>query len=380
MNKKIKILLILCLIFLNNKLVYSEINEISIQANEINNLIEKEIKDKFSYSGLAAYFNEVNTYIVNSENIEKIKDQKIYFLKPSQSIAVIGNHKIMIINNVNFHLSFLDGKLTWHQNQNNEEKLNSNNLQVKVLLKSDLINLDQNYEKLKYSHLLKPFRVLCLGVEAILLWLQSLHKFGWGITIILLSLLFKIFTLPINIFLIHVQRKVFNIQVSLAPKLEEIKLKFSGEVAHNKFISAHKDKGVTPYYKLKPLFLTLIPIPFLIAIFNVLGELDQISGNSFLWINDLAYPDSIFQIDFNIPFLGNSINLLPILMFLLTILSSISYKNKIISIKELNKQKLNLYLMSFIFLLLFYPFPSSMVLYWTFSNIWSAVQQKFFHI
>lgn len=380
MNKKIKILLIFCLIFLNHKLVYSEINEIKIDKIEINNLIEEEIKDQFSYSGLAAYFNEVHAYIVDNENIKKLEDQNIYLLKSNQSLALIGHYRVIIAKNIQFPISFSKGKLTLHQNQDNEQILNSKKPQFQIISKSDLINLDQNFEKLKYSHLLKPFRILCLGIEAILLWLHSLHSFGWGITIILLSLLFKIFTLPTNILLINMQRKIFNIQTSLEHELKEIKLKFSGEEAHNKFILAHKTKGITPYYKLKPLFLTLFPLPFLIAIFNVLGELDKISGHSFLWIKDLAYPDSIFQINFYIPFLGNSINLLPIIMFILTILSSVSYKNKIISVKELNKQKFNLYLMAFIFLFLFYPFPSSMVLYWTFSNIWSAIQQKFIHI
>ena len=99
-------------------------------------------------------------------------------------------------------------------------------------------------------------------------------------------------------------------------------MRYSGEEAHNKFLEAHKAKGVTPYYNLKPLLVALFPIPFFIAIFNVLGEIDLISGHSFLWIKDLAYPDSIFYIAIEIPLLGNSINLLPILMTILTIYSS----------------------------------------------------------
>ena len=286
----------------------------------------------------------------------------------------------MVIKNANLHFSFFEEKLIWHKNKDNKGKFDLNNLKIQILLKSNLVNINKTYEKLKYSHLSKPFRVLCMGIEALLLWLNSLHVLGWGITIILFSFLFKIFILPVNIFLIHVQRKVSKIQISLMPELENIKSKFSGEEAHHKFILAHKARGITPYYKLKPLFLTLIPIPFLVAIFNVIGELDQISGHSFLWIKDIAYPDNIFEISFYIPFLGDKINLLPILMFIISILSSIGYRNKIISIKELNKQKLNLYLMSFVFLLLFYPFPSAMVLYWTFSNIWSAIQQKLIQI
>jgi YidC/Oxa1 family membrane protein insertase len=380
MYKILKIISLLCLIFLKHNLVYSEINEIYVSKDSVNNLIQKKIKDQFSFSGLAAYLNQVRAYVVDAENIEQLKDQDIYLLKPNQSLAVVGRYRIMLSNNIGTPFSFSNEKLILHQIQENELTLNSNNFQVQIISKSDLIKFNENFKKLKYSHLLKPLRILCLGVEKILLWLNSLHIYGWGITIILLSLLFKIFFLPINIILIHIQRKVFKIQNSLENELKEIKLKYSGEEAHNRFIFLHKAKGVTPYYKLKPMFVAFLPIPFLIAIFNVLGEVGQISGKSFFWIKDLAYPDSIFQISFNTPLLGNSLNLLPIIMFIITILSSASYKNKMISATMLNKQKLNLYLMAFIFLFLFYPFPSSMVLYWTFSNIWSAVQQKLIYV
>ena len=171
-----------------------------------------------------------------------------------------------------------------------------------------------------------------------------------------------------------------HIQARLAPELEAIKANFSGEEAHNKFMAAHKTHGVTPFYNLKPFLLTLAPVPFLIAIFNVLGESDKIAGHSFMWISDLAYPDAVFDFGVHIPLLGNSINLLPILMTLLTVFAALLYQNKIVSAKELRRQKLNLYFMAFGFLLLFYPFPSAMVLYWTFANIWQLIQQRFIRI
>jgi len=195
-----------------------------------------------------------------------------------------------------------------------------------------------------------------------------------------LSLLFRIFILPANVLLTRTQRNVSHIQARLAPELETIKANFSGEEAHNKFMAAHKAQGVTPFYNLKPLLLTLAPIPFLIAIFNVLGEFDKIVGHSFMWISDLAYPDAVFDFGVHIPLLGNSINLLPILMTLLTVFAALLHQNKIVSAKELRKQKLNLYFMALGFLLLFYPFPSAMVLYWTFANIWQLIQQRFIRV
>ena len=379
-KKKIRDLILVFLITFFPQLAFTEIKELKISQNDINILIEEKIRSPFSYSGLAAFYNEVNAYVVDIDKINRLDDKNYHNLTPKQSLAIVGHHKIMIIYNLNTTISFVGGKITWQEGNDNSQKFNDINLQAQLLLKSDLANQSQLFQKLKYAYLWEPFRILCLTTEVILLWLHSLHSFGWGITIILLSLLFKIFILPANVFLLLAQRKVSYIQASLSSELENIKLNFSGEEAHNKFMTAHKTKGVSPFYNLKPLFLTLVPIPFLIAIFNVLGELDLIAGNSFLWIKDLAYPDAIIDVGVLIPLLGSSINFLPIFMTLITILGALFHQNKIINKKELKKQKLNLYFIAFVFFILFYSFPSAMVLYWTFASIWVVIQQKFVHI
>jgi YidC/Oxa1 family membrane protein insertase len=312
----------------------------------------------------------LTAYIINENAVKRMGDENFYALNPSQSLAIVGHYKILVVSNVNANISFADEKLILKEGGNRQK------FQVQILSKSDLAQLPQPLQKLKYAHLWEPFRLLCIGIEEALLWLHSLHSLGWGITIIFLSLLFKIFILPANILLTRSQKKVSHIQARLAPELELIKTNFSGEEAHNKFMAAHKANGVTPFYNLKPLLLTLAPIPFWIAIFNVLGELNQIAGHSFMWITDLAYPDAVFDFGAHIPLLGSSINLLPILMSLLTVFAALLHQNKIVSAKELRRQKLNLYFMAFGFLLLFYPFPSAMVLYWTFSNIWGLIQQR----
>ena len=186
--------------------------------------------------------------------------------------------------------------------------------------------------------------------------------------------------LPSNILLIRSQRRVSYIQAKLNPALEKIKVDFSGQEAHEKSMAAYKAEGVSPFYTLKPLMFVLIPLPFLIAIFNVLGELDLLVGQSFLWIRDLAYPDKIFDFAINIPLLGSSLNLLPFLMTSLTVLAALFYKDKIISKKELNRQKFNLCCMAVGLFILFYPFPSAMVLYWTSANVWQIFQQRYLHV
>ncbi len=383
LKKMIKIFLLFFSIIFFPNITLADIKNIKIETKNINLLIDTEIKESFIYSGLAAYYNGMSAYILDDSGVEKIENGTFYEINPLQSLVVIGHYKVMIINNLNTSLSFKEKSIVWDDESIfiKDQELNQNNeLEVQILLKSDLIDISQKYSKLKYVHLWMPLQKLSFVVEIILLWLHSIHIFGWGITIILLSLIFKIFIFPVNILLIRSQRKVSYIQASLAPRLEEIKLNFSGEKAHNEFMAAHKEKGITPFYNLRPLILTIVPIPFLIAIFNVLGELDLISGHSFLWIEDLAYPDAIIQFNLQIPLLGNSINLLAILMTLMTIFAAFFHQNKIVNTKELKKQKLNLYFIAFGIFVLFYPFPSAMVLYWTFATLWQLIQQKFLRI
>lgn len=373
-QKPIAFFLLLSFIVLFPHLAHAEIKEIRTDQENINNVIINNVKSPFSYSGLAAFYNGVTAYIVDDYHIEKLDSEHWYTLTTGQSLAVVGQHNILIARDVNTVVSFADNELSW---KNNDDK---RKIQAQILLKSDLTQFPQYFQKLKYAHLWEPIRLLCIGIEKTLLWLHSIHKFGWGITIILLSLLFKIFILPANILLIRSQRKVSYIQAYLSPKLLEINAKFSGEEAHEKFMAVHKENGVTPFYTLKPLLLTLVPVPFLIAIFNVLGEADLLAGHSFLWIKDFAHPDAIFNYGVPIILLGSTINLLPFLMTFLTIFAALIHKNKIISARELRKQKLSLYCMAFGFFLLFYPFPSVMVLYWTFANIWQIIQQRFIRV
>ena len=101
----------------------------------------------------------------------------------------------------------------------------------------------------------------------------------------------------------------------------------------------------------------------------------HLADSSFLWIEDLAYPDRLVDLGFGIPLIGSSLNLLPILMTIITLLSTLTYKNELAPKQEIKRQKVRLYLMAVSFLVLFYPFPAAMVLYWLMANLLQTVQQ-----
>jgi YidC/Oxa1 family membrane protein insertase len=87
-----------------------------------------------------------------------------------------------------------------------------------------------------------------------------------------------------------------------------------------------------------------------------------------LWINDLSAPDVITHLPFNLPFIGNNLSVLPILMgiamFIQQKMSSTDPKNKAMT-----------YMLPIIFTVIFYRFPSGLVLYWLVNNILTIMHQ-----
>ena len=139
--------------------------------------------------------------------------------------------------------------------------------------------------------------------------------------------------------------------------LEKIKAKYDGEEAHNRIIAAHKELGITTFFVLKPMLVMFIQFPIWIAVFNALGEMPQLDNQSFLWIQNLAYPDSIATPTHRSATIGDSVSLLPLLMTLVTIVSALLFQDRHAPAEELKRQKRNLYLMALAFFVLFYPFP-----------------------
>jgi YidC/Oxa1 family membrane protein insertase len=162
----------------------------------------------------------------------------------------------------------------------------------------------------------------------------------------------------------------------MLPELSEIKKTSKGGERSELILQLYKKHNVSPFAGLKPLLVVLIQLPILIALFHVLGSAYELNNTSFLWISNLAEPDHLFLFGTNIPLLGEYFNILPFLMALVTLLT---FKLSPAPTAEKKDQKLqNIFLigMTLMFFFLFYDFPSGLVLYWTFANIFHIAQQK----
>ena len=129
----------------------------------------------------------------------------------------------------------------------------------------------------------------------------------------------------------------------------------------------YKEEGINPLSGCLP---TLLQLPLLWAIFVVFRNTIELRDAAFVWwIKDLSVPDTIMQLPFTIPFYGDLVNILPLVMG-----ASMFIQQKM-TMKD-PKQKAMVYFMPIFLTLLFNSFPSGLNLYYSLFNLFQIVQQK----
>lgn len=332
--------------------------------------VASEVIEQTPFYGLSGYYNGVTFYRVGSGGPVALPREAVTQLPAGEVLAAVGRFDVLLVDSSSalavdvaeetFTLNGPEGA-SWR---------------ARILRKDALAAEGEGLNALRYQHLWAPLAGLSRLVEWAVASIQSTTSLGWGWSIVVFSLLLKVLLLPLSLYAAKLQASAGAIQSQLAPKLAAIKEKYDGEEAHKRIMAAHKDLGVSTFFSLKPLGALFLQVPVWIAVFNALGEMPQLLGQSFLWVSNLAYPDSIVSLPVVIPFLGVSVSLLPLLMAGVTFASSLLLRDGDASAAEKKRQTRNAMLTALAFLLLFYPFPAAMVLYWTLSNGLQIVQQK----
>lgn len=358
-----------CLLTFSN----TEAEEIQTPGNsqELNHIIKTQVAETYDFAGMALYLNQVSFFYDNGEFLQKIDNED--FVTESEHIEkliVAGRFKALVIDLGINNIRINNNQLIIDEFSTAIKSLNLYN-------KKSLAKLNPKYQSIRYHHLWWPLAQLSIFFEAVLALIGGLVYQHWGLAILLFAALIKTIFIPLSIATSKVQEKVSDIQVVLMPELSAIKASYDGEEAHVRIMAAHKKLGVSPFFSLKPLLMTLIQIPFLIAIFNTLGEMVELKGAHFLWIKDLSLPDMLFNLGHSIPMFGEYFNALPFIMAGITLLATINYGDKKLPGRTLKNQRIRLYFMTLVFFVLFYPFPAAMVYYWSLVNLWQLIQQQF---
>ena len=202
--------------------------------------------------------------------------------------------------------------------------------------------------------LVKDYGWLTILAKPLYWLLDKLHGFiqNWGWSIVALVLLLKIafYWLNAKAYASMAKMKAIN------PKIMEMRerLKDKPQEMQQQMMKIYKDEKVNP---LGGCFPIMVQIPVFIALYWVLLSSVEMRGAPWvLWIKDLSTPDPYF--------------ILPIVMTLTTMLQT--------ALNPAPPDPLQAKLMWFmplIFSVMFFFFPSGLVLYWITNNILSIAQQ-----
>ncbi|MBR6271190.1 MAG: membrane protein insertase YidC [Lachnospiraceae bacterium] len=181
-----------------------------------------------------------------------------------------------------------------------------------------------------------------------------------GIAIVFVSLAINFLVLPLYKRSDAMQEQERDRQKAMKPWLDHIKKHFKGDERYMMTQTYYRQQGYKPIYALKGMMSLLLQIPFFIAAYHYLSNLDALKGTGFLFLNNLGDPDGLIRIG------SLSINLLPVLMTVINLISGAIYTRGFAF-----KEKLTLYGTALIFLVLLYNSPSGLVFYWTLNNLFS---------
>lgn len=199
---------------------------------------------------------------------------------------------------------------------------------------------------------------------------------SWGFSIILLTVALRVMMYPLNAWSTKSMVKMQQI----GPEVTAIQEKFKKEPkkAQVEIMNLYRERGVNPVSGCLPL---LIQMPFLIGMFDLLKSTFELRGASFIpgWIDNLAAPDVLFSWSTPIFFIGNQFHLLPFLlggvMFLQQKLMSTAPKDPKLLTDQQRQQKAMGTMMTVVFTVMFYNFPSGLNIYWLSSMLLGIVQQ-----
>lgn len=199
---------------------------------------------------------------------------------------------------------------------------------------------------------------------------------SWGISIILLTIALRLMLYPLNAWS---TKSMLRMQ-QISPEITAIqeRHKKDPKQAQLEIMKLYRERGVNP---LSGCFPILIQMPFLVGMFDLLKSTFELRGAGFIpgWIDNLTAPDVLFSWNQPIFFIGNQFHLLPFLlgavMFLQQRFMSTAPKDPNLMTDQQRQQRAMGTMMTVVFTLMFYHFPSGLNIYWLSSTVLGILQQ-----
>lgn len=185
-----------------------------------------------------------------------------------------------------------------------------------------------------------------------------------GASVILLALLVQAILWPIYRYVEKTQARVRETEARLAPQISDIRHRFQGEEQSQRIKAVYRQENVHPFYRLKGLLGLVVVVPVLVCTYHLLAEDIWLLNAPFLWVSDLSMPDAALNLPLYIPLVGEQLNLLPLMVFVLMIAAAGLRKQPVVTADSGQAKSRNSWALPWLSLLLFYTLPAGMVLFW----------------
>ena len=217
--------------------------------------------------------------------------------------------------------------------------------------------------------------LMAFFIDPLKLLFEVIYHFAYeilhnpGLSIIFLSLAMNILVLPLYRRADKMQEQARDIETRLQAGVSHIKKTFSGNERMMMLQTYYRQNDYSPTNAFRGSISLLLEIPFFMAAYQFLSHLQLLQGVAFGPIANLGAPDRLLTV------FGLSVNLLPILMTAVNIISSAIYLRGFPL-----KTKIQLYVLAGFFLVFLYNSPSGLVFYWTLNNVFSLCKNIVYKI
>lgn len=193
----------------------------------------------------------------------------------------------------------------------------------------------------------------------IMSWVHTIVP-NWGWAIVITTLLLKVVFLPLTLAASKSAKRMAKLQPHMAALRE--KYKDNPQKMQAETLKIFKENKVNPVGGCIPILIT---IPFFVGIFAMLQVTSELRFAEFLWVNDLASPDTVARV-FGLP-----INIMPILMG-----ATMIFQMRLTPTPSADpSQQMMFKIMPWMFTLFCYTFAAGIALYSTINGLFTIGQQ-----
>ena len=199
----------------------------------------------------------------------------------------------------------------------------------------------------------QPFATIIIKL---LLWMKTTLGLGYGWILVIFGVSVRIILWPLNQ---KAMRSSMAMQ-RLQPELQAIQAKYKNDPQklQSEMMLLYTAHGMSPFSSLSGCLPMLIPLPVFFALFFVFQNTIEFRGVSFLWLPDISVKDPIY--------------VLPVVVAITAmVLSWIGMKG----VKANEQQKMMMYLMPAMMMVIFFNMASGLNLYYFVQNLASLPQQ-----